>query len=128
MVLRTWIVPEPNPALSLSISNIDYRKLDHDDCRWIYSSAMKKYHKEFSELQGFLDYAEILFNREDMKRRKFLVLPPTPPSINIYEELHNTEEIEPNKDKYIKLNTLKSLPYGIIPFIKKYKKKEPHYN
>ena len=128
MVLRTWIVPEPNPALSLSISNIDYRKLDHDDCRWIYSSAMKKYHKEFSELQGFLDYAEILFDREDMKSRKFLILPPTPPSINIYEELPNTEEIEPNKDKYIKLNTLKSLPYGIIPFIKKYKKKEPHYN
>ena len=54
MVLRTWIVPEPNPSLSLSISNIDYRKLDHDDCRWIYSSAMKKYHKEFSELQNSL--------------------------------------------------------------------------
>ena len=128
MVLQTWIVPEPNPVLSLSISNIDYRKLDYDDCRWIYSSTMKKYHREFSELQGFLDYAEILFDREGMKRRKFLVLPPTPPSINIYEELPNTEEIEPNKDKYIKLNTLKSLPYGIIPFIKKYKKKEPHYN
>ena len=128
MVLRTWIVPVPNPTLSLSISNNDYRKLDHDDCRWIYSSTMKKYHKEFSELQGFLDYAEILFNREDMKRRKFLILPPTPPSINIYEELPNTEEIEPNKDKYIKLNTIKSLPYGIIPFIKKYKKNDPSYN
>ena len=52
MVLRTWIVPEPNPTLSLSISNIDYRKLDHDDCRWIYSSAMKKYHKEFNKSFG----------------------------------------------------------------------------
>ena len=105
MVLRSWIVPVPDPKFSLSISNIDYRKLAYEDCRWIYSTKMKKYHKEFRELKGFLDYAELLFDREDMKRRKFLVLPPTPPSINIHEVQYNTEEIEPNKDKYIKLNT-----------------------
>ena len=74
MVLQTWIVPEPNPALSLSISNIDYRKLDHDDCRWIYSSTMKKYHREFSELQGFITYAQRLFAMEDLrKNNKYII-------------------------------------------------------
>ena len=50
MVLRTWIVPEPNPNLSLTINKIDYRKFDYEDLRWIYSSAMKKYYEEFCKL------------------------------------------------------------------------------
>ena len=116
MVLRTWIVPEPNPTLSLSISNIDYRKLDHDDCRWIYSSTMKKYHKEFSELQGFINYAQRLFAIDDLRKNNKYIIPPykppikppmTPPSIH-------------NKDKYIKLKTNKSIPFNKIPFIKKH--------
>ena len=128
MVLQKWIVPEPNPALSLSISNIDYRKLDHDDCRWIYSSTMKKYHKEFSELQGFINYAQRLFAIDDLRKNNRYIIPPYKPSI--YPPM--TPPMTPpginNKDKYIKLNTLKSLPYGIIPFIKKYKKNDPSYN
>ena len=116
MVLQKWIVPEPNPELALSISNIDYRKLDYHDCRWIYSSAMKKYHKEFSELQGFITYAKGLFAIEDLKKNNRYIIPPikppmTPPSIH-------------NKDKYIKLNTNKSILFNKIPFIKKFKKSD----
>ena len=115
MVLTNWIVPEPNPELALSISNIDYRKLDHTDCKWIYSSAMKKYHREFSELQGFITFAQRLFAIDGLKNKNRYVIPPfkppmtppmAPPSIH-------------NKDKYIKLNTNKSIPFNKIPFIKK---------
>ena len=116
MVLRTWIVPEPNPTLALSISNIDYRKLDHDDCRWIYSSTMKKYHKEFSELQGFINYAQRLFAMEDLRKNNKYIIPPYKPSVNppmSPPSIHN-------KDKYIKLNTNKSIPFNKIPFIKKH--------
>ena len=124
MVLRTWIVPEPNPSLSLSISNIDYRKLDHDDCRWIYSSAMKKYHKEFSELQGFINYAQRLFAIDDLRKNNKYIIPPYKSSIYppIYPPM--TPPMTPpninNKDKYIKLKTNKSLPFNKIPFIKKH--------
>ena len=128
MVLQTWIVPEPNPALSLSISNIDYRKLDHDDCRWIYSSTMKKYHKEFSELQGFINYAQRLFAIDDLRKNNKYIIPPYKPTINPPMTPPMTPPGINNKDKYIKLNTIKSLPYGIIPFIKKYKKNDPSYN
>ena len=128
MVLQKWIVPEPNPTLSLSISNIDYRKLDHDDCRWIYSSAMKKYHKEFSELRGFITYAQRLFAIDDLRKNNRYIIHPYKPTINPPMTPPMTPPGINNKDKYIKLKTIKSLPYGIIPFIKKYKKKEPHYN
>ena len=116
MVLRTWIVPEPNPALSLSISNIDYRKLDHDDCRWIYSSTMKKYHREFSELQGFINYAQRLFAIDDLRKNNKYIIPPYKPTINP----PMTPPGINNKDKYIKLNTNKSIPFNKIPFIKKH--------
>ena len=128
MVLQTWIVPEPNPALSLSISNIDYRKLDHDDCRWIYSSTMKKYHREFSELQGFINYAQRLFAIDDLRKNNRYIIPPYKLTINPPMTPPMTPPGINNKDKYIKLNTIKSLPYGIIPFIKKYKKNDPSYN
>ena len=124
MVLRTWIVPVPNPTLSLSISNIDYRKLDHDDCRWIYSSTMKKYHKEFSELQGFINYAQRLFAIDDLRKNNKYIIPPYKSSIYppIYPPM--TPPMTPpninNKDKYIKLKTNKSLPFNKIPFIKKH--------
>ncbi len=124
MVLRTWIVPEPNPALSLSISNIDYRKLDHDDCRWIYSSTMKKYHREFSELQGFINYAQRLFAIDDLRKNNKYIIPPYKSSI--YPPMTPTmtptmtQPIIMNKDKYIKLNTNKSIPFNKIPFIKKH--------
>ena len=72
MVLRTWIVPEPNPILSLTINKIDYRKFNYEDMRWIYSSAMKKYYKEFCNLQGFSEYAERLFHIE-LERRESII-------------------------------------------------------
>ena len=120
MVLRKWIVPEPNPALSLSISNIDYRKLDHDDCRWIYSSTMKKYHKEFSELQGFINYAQRLFAIDDLRKNNRYIIPPYKPTINPPMTPPMTPPGINNKDKYIKLNTNKSIPFNKIPFIKKH--------
>ena len=124
MVLRTWIVPEPNPTLSLSISNIDYRKLDHDDCRWIYSSAMKKYHREFSELQGFINYAQRLFAIDDLRKNNKYIIPPYKPTINPPMTPPMSPTMTPpninNKDKYIKLNTNKSIPFNKIPFIKKH--------
>ena len=120
MVLRTWIVPEPNPTLSLSISNIDYRKLDHDDCRWIYSSTMKKYHKEFSELQGFINYAQRLFAIDDLRKNNKYIIPPYKPTINPPMTPPMTPPNINNKDKYIKLNTNKSIPFNKIPFIKKH--------
>ena len=118
MVLRTWIVPEPNPTLSLSISNIDYRKLDHDDCRWIYSSTMKKYHRDFSELQGFINYAQRLFAMDDLRKNNKYIIPPYKPPI---KPPMNPPSIH-NKDKYIKLKTNKSIPFNKIPFIKKHKR------
>ena len=120
MVLRKWIVPEPNPALSLSISNIDYRKLDHDDCRWIYSSTMKKYHKEFSELQGFINYAQRLFAIDDLRKNNKYIIPPYKSSIYPPMTPPMTPPCINNKDKYIKLNTNKSIPFNKIPFIKKH--------
>jgi len=120
MVLRTWIVPEPNPALSLSISNIDYRKLDHDDCRWIYSSTMKKYHREFSELQGFINYAQRLFAIDDLRKNNKYIIPPYKPTINPPMTPTMSPPSIHNKDKYIKLKTNKSIPFNKIPFIKKH--------
>ena len=122
MVLQKWIVPEPNPDLTLSISNIDYRKLDYDDCRWIYSSAMKKYHKEFSELQGFINYAQRLFAMEDLRKNNRYIIPPYKPSVNPPMTPPMTPPGINNKDKYIKLNTNKSIPFNKIPFIKKLKR------
>ena len=72
MVLRKWIVPEPNPNLSLTINKIDYRKFDYEDLRWIYSSAMKKYYEEFCKLQGFSEYAERIFHIE-LERRESII-------------------------------------------------------
>jgi len=61
MVLRKWIIPDPDPELRLTVDQIDYSKLDYDDCRWIYSSTMKQYHRDFSQLEGFIAYAKRLF-------------------------------------------------------------------
>ena len=62
MVLTKWIVPEPNPDLKLSIDTIDYKKLDYEDLRWIYSSTMKKYYREFCNLKGFVQNANTPLN------------------------------------------------------------------
>ena len=118
MVLRQWIVPEPDPRLNLSVSQIDYTKLNYEDCYWIYSSKMRVHSKDFAKLKGFIDYATNLFDQEDIKRQEQKrleqerleqikqIIPPTPPSIG-----------EPFK----KFNTNKSFPWlgRKIPFLKK---------
>ena len=113
MVLRQWIVPEPDPKLILSVSQIDYTKLDYEDCRWIYSCRMRVHSKDFAKLKGFIDYATNLFDQEDIKRQEQErleqikhILPLTPPSI---------------EEPFIKKNTNKSLPWlgRKIPFLKK---------
>ena len=113
MVLRQWIVPEPDPQLNLSVSQIDYTKLDYEDCYWIYSCKMSVHSKDFAKLKGFIDYATNLFDQEDIKRQEQerleqikQILPPTPPYIG---------------EPFQKFNTKKSLPWlgRKIPFLKK---------
>lgn len=129
MVLRNWIIPEPNPQLRLTIDQIDYSKLNYEDCRWIYSSSMKKYHRDFSQLEGFIEYSTRLFDLEELrqkqqkKRKKELelqkIIPLTPPPI------FNTK-YEPIKETIIPLTKNKSLPFKKIPFLKKHSKLSSH--
>ena len=118
MVLRQWIVPEPDPRLNLSVSQIDYTKLDYEDCLWIYSCRMSVHSNDFAKLKGFIEYATNLFDQENIKRQERdrqeherqeqikQILPQTPPSI---------------EEPFIKLKTKKSLPWlgRKIPFLKK---------
>ena len=118
MVLRQWIVPEPDPLLNLSVSQIDYTKLDYEDCRWIYSSIMSAHSKDFAKLNGFIAYATNLFDQEDIKRKEKnrqeqerreqikKILPSTPPSI---------------EEPFIKFKKKKNLPWlgRKIPFLEK---------
>ena len=118
MVLRHWIVSEPDPLLNLSVSQIDYTKLDYEDCRWIYSSTMSAHSRDFAKLKGFIVYATNLFDQEDIKRQEQKrlekerleqikqIIPSTPPSIG---------------EPFQKFNTKKSLPWlgRKIPFLKK---------
>jgi hypothetical protein len=129
MVLRHWIIPEPNPQLRLTIDQIDYSKLNYEDCRWIYSSSMKLYHKEFSQVEGFIEYSKRLFDLEELKqyqqkkRKKELelqkIIPLTPPPI------FNTK-YEPIKETIIPLTKNTSLPFKKIPFLRKHSKLSSH--
>ena len=123
MVLHQWIIPEPNPQLRLTIDQIDYSKLNFEDCRWIYSSAMKKYHRDFSQLEGFIEYASRLFDLEELKqnqkkikeqeqKRIKQIIPQTPPYI--YDSINN--------ERFTK----KKFPFKKIPFLKKHSKLSIH--
>jgi len=131
MVLTKWIVPEPNPDLKLSIDTIDYKKLDYEDLRWIYSSTMKKYYREFCNLKGFVQYAERIFDLELSRRESVnsyttgYLTPKINESIRISSAkppLHKLPPpVEPpptiSYDRNIVLNTQKVLPTRKIPFI-----------
>ena len=144
MVLTKWIVPEPNPDLKLSIDTIDYKKLDYEDLRWIYSSTMKKYYREFCNLKGFVQYAERIFDLELLRRKSVnshvngyltpklnesvrisSAKPPLhKPSLHKSPSLHKLPPpVEPpptlSYDRNIVLNTQKVLPTRKIPFLKK---------
>ena len=121
MVLTKWIVPEPNPDLKLSIDTIDYKKLDYEDLRWIYSSTMKKYYREFCNLKGFVQYAERVFYKEDVKSelmqlRSRYIIPKTPVSESVGESV---SESVSERECNISLDTHKVLPTRKIPFLKK---------
>ena len=127
MVLHNWIIPEPNPQLRLTVDQIDYSKLNYEDCRWIYSSAMKIYHRDFSQLEGFIEYASRMFDLEELKRyqqrikeqeqeRIKQIIPQTPPSI--YDSINN--------ERFIPHKTKKVLPFKNIPFLKKHSKLSHH--
>ena len=144
MVLTKWIVPEPNPDLKLSIDTIDYKKLDYEDLRWIYSSTMKKYYREFCNLKGFVQYAERIFDLELLRRKSVnshvngYLTPKLNESVRISSAkpplhkppLHKSPSlhkfpppVEPlptiSYDRNIGLNTQKVLPTRKIPFLKK---------
>ena len=131
MVLTKWIVPEPNPDLKLSIDTIDYKKLDYEDLRWIYSSTMKKYYREFCNLKGFVQYAERIFDLELLRRKSVnshvngYLTPNLNKSVRISSAkppLHKLRPpVEPpptlSYDRNIDLNTQKVLPKRKIPFL-----------
>lgn len=119
MVLRNWIIPEPNPQLRLTIDQIDYSKLNYEDCRWIYSSTMKKYHRDFSQLEGFIEYSTRIFELEELRQKQQKIkqiIPKTPPSI--YDPINN--------ERFIPHKTKKVLPFKKIPFLKKHSKLSSH--
>ena len=148
MVLTKWIIPEPNPELKLSIDIIDYKKLDYVDLRWIYSSTMKKYHREFCNLKGFVQYAEKIFNLELLRRKpvnsrvngyltpkinESVRISPAKPPLHKLPSLHKLPTpVEPppsiSYDRNIVLNTQKVLPTRKIPFIRNTKRIKDYEN
>ena len=69
MTLTTWIVPDPDPALSLRIEDIDITTLTYEDLRFISSSTMKKYYREFTELENFQSYAKYIYEIHTINKR-----------------------------------------------------------
>lgn len=80
MVLITWIVPEPDPNLRLTIDLIDPSKLNYDDIYWIHSPVMKKYREEFRNLPGFYDRTMYVI-REYKERGRIPISEISPPKI-----------------------------------------------
>ena len=68
MTFTKWIVPEPDPKLSLRVQDIDITLLNYGDIRFIYSSVMKKYIHEFEELLGFRKIVEKIIEDEKINR------------------------------------------------------------
>ena len=66
-----WIVPEPDPKLSLRVIDIDINKLNYQDIRFIYSSVMRKHIHEFEGLPGFRNMAEKII--EDEKSNRLMI-------------------------------------------------------
>ena len=108
MVLTKWIVPEPNPDLKLSIDTIDYKKLDYEDLRWIYSSTMKKYYREFCNLKGFVQYAERIFDLELLRRN----------SVNSHVNSHVNGYLTPKLNESVRISSAKPPLYKSPPLHK----------
>ena len=72
-----WIVPEPDPRLSLRVTDIDICTLTYDDITYISSSSMKKYYEEFMELEGFGAYMKYLIEVHTINVRLKELLPPS---------------------------------------------------
>ena len=127
MVLRKWIIPDPDPELRLTVDQIDYSKLDYDDCRWIYSSTMKKYYREFSQLEGFIAYATRLFELEELRQKqerknkqleKIKNMIPKTPHHSIYDSVNN--------ERFIPITDKKSRGEFFKSFLKKPSKLSHH--
>jgi hypothetical protein len=69
MTFHHWIVPEPDPRLSLRVSDIDLSKLDYDLVIFILSSSMKKYHHEFYDLPNFTSIVRYILDRHEIDKR-----------------------------------------------------------
>lgn len=69
MVLQTWIVPEPDPRLSLEVSNIDIHTLNYHDIKYIMSTSMMKYFDEFRRLPNFIVYADNVIKKYNDKQK-----------------------------------------------------------
>ena len=132
-MLVTWIVPKPDPKLRLTLDQIDVDKLDFEDIAWICSSVMKQYRDEFNALDGFLDRSVHLIreNPEKMRSKRRVVRTKVvkgyPVRNKANDEIRNpsydtskTPTIFPNNpERFIEIDTQKSLPYNKIPFLKK---------
>jgi len=68
MTFIEWIVPEPDPNLSLRVQDIDINKLNYQDIRFIYSSVMRKHILEFDGLPGFRNMADKIIEDEKSNR------------------------------------------------------------
>lgn len=76
MVLQEWIVPEPDPRLSLMVTDIDIYKLNYHDIRYIYSSTMKKYILEFQNLPNFINHTNTIINAYEKQKQNYISPPP----------------------------------------------------
>ena len=126
-----FVPPEPDPTLQLTIDKVETitKEASTNGASLIvfpeaFISAYPKgldfgaqYHEEFYNLPNFAEYAEEIILKN--KPKNIITLPITP-------RIHNRPMtpfipfIPPeSNNKYIELNTVKSLP-SKIPFIRKY--------
>ena len=70
-----WIVPEPDPYLSLRITDIEISSLRYHDIQFIVSASMKKYFDEFMRLEGFYTHMHHLIRIHTINSRIKELLP-----------------------------------------------------
>jgi hypothetical protein len=69
MTTTNWIVPEPDPALSLRIDDIDISTLTYEDVAFISSSSMKQHYDEFTKLKHFQSYTKYIVEIHEINKR-----------------------------------------------------------
>jgi len=128
MVLRNWIVPEPDPKLRLEVFDINIYTLNYEDIRYICSCTMKKYYHEFKILPGFINYANKLIEEHNNLRINYKSPPPikrtiiknsvkTPPKINTPVFISKLKPVKAGKRNYDK--TLEQYDKYIVNIKKK---------